>query len=88
MSRRTNIFVHNARFRAFVMRRGSYARASGLHDEDESGDHRSPVHLITSRFPVTRQISISPDIFARLSTYIQRPSLLFADIIKRQRGDT
>lgn len=49
--------------------RGSYAHAFSPHDEDERDDHRSPVHLMASRFSVTRRISISRTTFARLSTY-------------------
>lgn len=42
------------------------------HDEDERDGHRSPVHLITQRFPVTRQISILQRRYfrARLSTRV------------------
>ena len=51
--------------------RSSYAHAFSPHDEDErDDDHRSLVHLIASRFSVTRRISISRATFAQLSTYI------------------
>lgn len=45
--------------------RGSYAHAFSPHDEDERNGHRSPVHLIASRFSVTRRISIWRATFAR-----------------------
>lgn len=72
--------MHNERFRAFVMPLvGGCAHAFSPHDEDDCDGHRSPVHLIASRFSVTRRISISRTTFARLSTYSQPSRARIAD---------